>query len=200
MISPLAFIDPCVGYGDLVVHPFAVVGRMPDTSKALARQPVREAFLHIGSRTIIGPHAVIYTGSSIGQDCLIGDHASIREGVTIGDRCIIGRSATIHYDASLADDVRILDGAHITGGCVIGRGCFFGPGAITCNDRNVDLVDYGFRGASAPTFGARVMVGAGAIILAGVDIGDDAVIGIGAIVVDDVPPGGRVLGQKARPR
>lgn len=179
------------------VHPTAVVGHMPFSSPALARQPDFIGPLRIGDGTIVSPHAVLYVGTTIGADCLIGDGASIREGCKIGDRCVIGRHVTIHYDAVIGDDVRILDGAHITGGCVIGDGSFIGPGVVTCNDRNIDLLDYAYRGCTPPTFGRRVMVGAGAKILAGVTIGDDALIGIGAVVVDDVPAGARALGPKA---
>jgi serine O-acetyltransferase len=49
-----------------------------------------------------------------------------------------------------------------------------------------------------PTIGARVRVGAGAIVLGPVDVGDDAVIGAGAVVVDDVPAGKVVAGVPAR--
>lgn len=179
------------------IHPSAIIGHRPYASRALARQPRDVGPLEIGVETVVGPHAVLYAGSIIGRDCLIGDGASIREGCRVGARCVIGRHVTIHYDAIIGDDVRILDGAHVTGGCVIGAGSFIGPGVITCNDRNIDLRDYAFRGCAPPRFGARVMVGAGAKILAGVSVGDDALIGIGAIVVEDVPPGARVLGAKA---
>lgn len=201
MISPLACIAPWVRFGDgCVVHPFAVVGHLPTVSRALARQPTIVRELTIGAGTVIGPHAVIYTGAHIGADCMIGDAASIREGTTIGDRCVIGRHVTVHYDARLASDVRVQDGACITGGCVIGEGSFFGPGVLTSNDRNIDIEDYRYRGCEPPRFGRRVMVGAGANILAGVTVGDDALIGVGAIVVHDVPAGVRVLGQKAMQR
>ena len=43
----------------------------------------------VGDLTEIGPHAVLYGGSTIGCGCLVGDGASIREGVLIGDNCII---------------------------------------------------------------------------------------------------------------
>ncbi len=183
-----------------VVHRSAVMGHTPYSSPALARQPERLGPLVLGDGTIVSPMAVLYVGTTIGCDCLIGDSASIREGCTIGDRCVIGRHVTIHYDARIGNDVRLLDGAHVTGGCVIGDGCFFGPGVLTSNDRNIDLHEYAHRGITPPVFGKRVMVGTGANILAGVTVGDDAVIGVGAVVVDDVPAGARVLGPKAMAR
>lgn len=179
------------------IHPTAILGHMPYHSAALARQPEMVAHLTIGVRTIVGPFAVIYAGSEIGRDCLIGDGASIREGCKIGNRCVIGRHVTVGYDVIIEDDVRLNDGVHISGGSLIGKGCFFGPGVLTSNDRNIDLRDYAHRGITPPRFGRRVMVGTGANILAGVTIGDDATIGAGALVVEDVPKGALVLGPKA---
>lgn len=197
-VSPRAEIAGPVRLGaGCVVHPFAIVGHQPSRSAALARQPDATAGVTVGARTIVSPHAVIYAGVSIGDDCLIGDGASIREGTVIGSRCIVGRHATVMHDVSIADDVHIHDGAHITGECVIGEGCFFGPGALTSNDRRLDPKDYRFTHATPPRFGRYVLVGTGANVLAGISVGDYAVIGIGAVVVDDVPPSARVLGPKA---
>lgn len=48
--------------------------------------------------------------------------------------------------------------------------------------------------------GRNVWIGGGAIILPGITIGDDAVIGAGAVVTRDVPPGATALGNPARLR
>ena len=184
----------------VVVHPFAVIGRVPDKSPALARQPEIVHACKIGPGTIIGVGAIIYAGVTIGRDCLIGDGASIREGSVIGDRCVIGRQVTVNYDAAIEDDVRLQDFTHITGGCRIGAGSFFGVGVVTSNDRRIDLKDYAWHGAQPPRFGRRIMVGSGANVLAGVTVGNDALIGAGALVVKDVPPGATVLGKPAEAR
>ncbi len=181
----------------MVIHPFAVVGRLPDESAALARQPNRVKTLRIGDGTIIGPHAIIYGGTTIGRDCLLGDYASVREGCALGDRVVVGRHVTINYDCEVADDVRFQDTTHLTGGARVGRGCFFGVGVITSNDRRVDLVDYHYPGAQPTIFGERVMVGSGANILAGVSVGDGALIAAGALVVKNVGAGETILGPVA---
>jgi acetyltransferase-like isoleucine patch superfamily enzyme len=80
---------------------------------------------------------------------------------------------------------------------VVGAGCFFGVGAITSNHRNLDLRDYRHEGITPPIFGERVMVGSGANILAGVTVGDDAVIGAGAVVTKNVSARALVLGPAA---
>jgi maltose O-acetyltransferase len=48
--------------------------------------------------------------------------------------------------------------------------------------------------------GANVWIGSGAIILPGVTVGDDAIIGAGSIVTRDVPAGAAVAGNPARTR
>ena len=198
-IHPTAVVMPWVELGDnVVVHPFAYVGRLPDHSAALARQPGPERTLKIGARTVIGPHSILYGGSSIGEDCLIGDHASVREGCTIGSRVVVGRSVTIHYDCEVADEVRFMDGTHLTGCAKVGKGCFFGVGVVTSNDRHVDLINYHFPTPQPVIFGERVMIGSGANIVAGVTVGDDALIGAGALVVKNVPARSKILGAPAK--
>lgn len=200
-VSSRAVVAPWVTLGAGVkIHPFAIVGRLPDQSLALARQATIVKELHIGAGTVIGPHAIIYAGTRIGSDCLIGDYASVREGCRIGDRCVIGRYVSINYDCEIADDVRFQDTTHLTGGARVGKGCFFGVGVITSNDRRVDLVDYHYPGPQPTIFGERVMIGSGANIVAGVTVGDDALIAAGALVVKDVPAGHTMIGRPAERR
>ena len=197
-VSSRALVAPWVTLGKNVkIHPFAIVGRVPDESPALARQPQQVRELHIGDGTIIGPFAIVYAGTRIGRDCLLGDYASVREGCVIGDRCVIGRYVSINYDCEIADDVRFQDTTHLTGGAKVGRGCFFGVGVVTSNDRRINLDDYRYSGAQPTIFGERVMVGSGANILAGTQVGDGALIAAGALVVKDVGAGETILGPIA---
>ena len=198
-VHPSALIAPWVSLGaGCIVHPYAVVGRLPDLSPALARQPERVERLSIGRDAVIGCHAVIYGGVDIGADCLVGDHALVREGAVIGDRCVVGCHVSISYDCRIADDCRFQNGAVFHGIC--GPGCFFGVGVVCSSDRHVDLVDYRHAGAVLPVFGKRVMVGSGANILAGITVGDDAVIAAGAVATKDVAAGDMIFGPAAIPR
>ncbi len=56
----------------------------------------------------------------------------------------------------------------------------------------------GRNGRGHPEIGKNVFIGAGACILGGITIGDDAVIGANATVIENVPRGGVVVGDKAR--
>lgn len=201
MIAPTAIVAPGTTFGGFaIVRDYAVIGRMPSDSGALARTAKRGGAVVVGDRVDIGNHAVIYNDVTIGDNTLIGDFAGIREGCRIGKRCIIGRAVTLNYEAIIGDDVKIIDGTHITGGMVIGNGCFIGVGVVTSNDRRVDMTIYRYHGITPPVVGERVMIGSGANILAGVRIGDNAVIGAGALVTRDVPAGGVVMSAPAELR
>lgn len=199
LIHRSAMVASYVKFGNYcIVNPFTIVGRMPDRSRALARDPRLDLFIKIGANTIIGCHATIFSGVILDEECYIGDYASIREGSNIGKKCIIGRQVTLHYNVTVGNESKFMDNTHITGDCVIGNGCFFGVGVITSNDRNVNMEKYEFSGSRPPIFGNKVMVGSGANILAGVKIGDGAIIGAGALVVKDVNKNEKVLGPVAK--
>ena len=88
---------------------------------------------------------------------------------------------------------------------VIGTRCLIGPN-VTIFDSNFHSVDSGKRLASAPvgaapvTIGDNVFIGAGAIILKGVEIGDNVVIAAGSVVSSSVPSDLIVAGNPAKPR
>lgn len=98
----------------------------------------------------------------------------------------------------------ILPRADIGGGCilphtpglviggfsVVGEDCTILHG-VTLGEASFDTLDY-------PRLGDRVTVGAGATLLGGITVGDDAVIAAGAVVLSDVPPGATVAGIPAR--
>lgn len=183
------------------VHGLALVDHQPVRSPALGRQPYANyVAAGIGRDTVVDAFAVIYRGATIGADCLIGMHAVIREDCIVGDLCLIGQGVFLNYGAALGDAVRIIQGAHIAGRCRIGSGTFIGPGVQMSNMRRINIDDQVFRQEEAepPVIGECVMIGTGAIIVAGVKIGDRAIIGSGAVVTKDVPAGATVLGNPAR--
>lgn len=199
-VHKTALIASWVRFGDdCIVHPYAVVGKMPDYNRALARQSMAAEILIIGSRTSIGCGAVIYGGSKIGEDCLIGDGANVREGVKIGDFCVIGCHVCISYNVKIGNKCRFQNGTVIVGDIHIGDDCFFGTNVTTSNDRNVDLDNYHFPLPPQPSvFGNKIMVGSGSNILAGCKIGDGVIIGAGALVVKDIESDKRYMSEPAK--
>lgn len=201
-ISVHAVVSDCAALGHNVrVLPFAMIGRVPVATAANKREVHFTRTVRIGTGCIVGVQAIIYMGTVIGEHCQIGDRAIIREGSRIGDRCVIGANADVQYGVSIGDNVKVMNASHISGGTVIGDDTFIGPGVMTANDPRVTPGDYKDNPERrAPVIGKRVMIGVGAILLPGVRIGDDAVIGAGAVVTRDVVAGTRVLGMPARSR
>lgn len=130
----------------------------------------------IGARTRVWAFANIIRKATVGSDCSVGAHATL-DGCQIGDGCTIG------------------DGAFIPPGVHIGNGSFVGPAVKFCNDpwpvnRKdgwFDIDDLTSGRVWVTSTGPQVSIGAGAIILPGVILGQNCMIAAGAVVTRDVP-------------
>jgi len=179
----------------------AVLGRPPmsagNTTRPISTQSQP---LRIGNGSIVGANAVLYTGSTYGNRVLIGDLASLREGCNVADDAVIGRGVLVMYEATVGARTRIIDGAIITGMATIEEDVFIGPGVNSINDNEIYLKRFGlaaaaWRGATIRRF---AVIGAGANLAAGVEIGRGALVAPSAMVTKDVPPWMLVAGVPAR--
>ena len=100
--------------------------------------------------------------------------------------------------------IDILPRADIGGGCIVahGIGLVIGGRTVIGEDctllHGVTLGEARFTELDCPRLGHRVTVGAGAIVLGKIEIGDGAMIGAGSVVLADVPAGTTVAGVPAR--
>jgi UDP-2-acetamido-3-amino-2,3-dideoxy-glucuronate N-acetyltransferase len=106
--------------------------------------------------------------------------------VAIGDRCSVGSHAEISAGGILGSNVRIGHGTITAPGMKIEDNVFIGPNVTFCDD------DRPVAGNTAyvprpPTVLAGASIGAGAVIMPGVTIGRQAMIGAGALILHDVP-------------
>ena len=153
--------------------------------------------VEIGEGVQIGGNVVIHAGARIGDGCLIGDLAQIRDRVTVGPNSVIGAGSAVDPEVEIGQRVTVQTRCYVTTGSVIEDDVFVGPGVTTTNDNTM-----GRHPPNEPLRGARLRracrVGGGAVLCPGVEVGEEAFVGAGAVVPEDVPARAVVLGVPAR--
>lgn len=120
----------------------------------------------------------------MGHGCLVDTHVLIQPNVVIGNRCKIHSHSFLCEGVTLEDEV------------------FIGHNVTFCNEKHPKAVreePWELKDEDRVLVKRGAVVGSGATILPGVTIGENADVGAGAIVVDDVPDGGVVVSPKAVP-
>ena len=133
----------------------------------------------IGEKTSIWQFCVIFPRAKIGANCNISAHCLIENDVVIGD------------------NVTVKSGVYIWDGTLIEDDVFIGPNVTFTND-------YFPRSKRYPDAFARTVVrrgasiGGGATILPGIEIGKNAMVGAGTVVIESVPCDSVVVGNPMR--
>jgi len=134
---------------------------------------------NIGSGTSIWQFCVVLPQAQIGADCNICSHCFIENDVIVGDR------VTIKCGVQFWDGLRVEDDV------------FIGPNVTFTNDLHPRSKQYP---AEFPQTIVRrgASIGANATILPGIEIGEGAMVGAGAVVTQSVAPHVTVIGNPAR--
>lgn len=144
-----------------------------------------------------GVIADVHPTVKFGENTFVWSFAVICEGVEIGGNSVVGSNSFIGKNCKIGDRVRIQSNVFLSNGTIIEDDVIIGPGVsmtddkypIVCNPSYLSLPPYIERGCS---------IGAGAVILPGVRIGEKALVGAGAVVTRDVPSGTTVVGCPAK--
>ena len=176
----------------------AVVGKQPSlgASSTAKREPLSPT--RIGDGTVISTGAIVFAGSSIGANCIVGDQSCIRERVTLADDCILGRGSLIENDTTVGSGTRIQADAYVTAYSTLEEDVFIAPCVVTTNDNFMGRTEKRRELMKGPTIRRSARIGGGAILCPGIEIGEEAFVGAGAVVTKDVPPGVVVVGSPAR--
>jgi acetyltransferase-like isoleucine patch superfamily enzyme len=134
----------------------------------------------VGEGTRIWAFAHVLSGARVGRDCNICDGAYIEGRVVIGDRVTIKNQVLIYDGTEVEDD------------------CFLGPGVVFTNDLNPRSKMRPGDDHLLPTrIGRGATIGANATVVCGIEIGERAFVGAGAVVVADLPANAFVVGNPA---
>jgi acetyltransferase-like isoleucine patch superfamily enzyme len=134
---------------------------------------------------------------TIGTNTLVWQFVVILPGAVIGNNCNINCQVFIENDVEIGDNVTIKPGVQIWDGLRIGSDVFIGPNVTFTNDKYPRSKQYPDKFQST-IIEDGVSIGAGAIILGGVKISKNAMIGAGSIVTKDIPENELWVGNPAR--
>jgi acetyltransferase-like isoleucine patch superfamily enzyme len=176
---------------DAVIGDFVVLGEPPRSAAS------GELALTFGAGCVIRSHSVIYAGNIIGAGFQTGHGVMVRENNEIGANVSIGTHSVVEHHVIIRDGVRIHTNVFVPEYTILEAECWLGPNVVITNALYPQS-----RGVKDRLKGAHVMarakIGANVTLLPGVTIGEDALVGAGAVVTKDVPAGAIVVGNPAR--
>jgi acetyltransferase-like isoleucine patch superfamily enzyme len=198
-IHPTAVVHPgtVLGKGVKVLE-HAVVGKQPSLSprSSAKREPLPPA--ELGDGTIVSTGAVVFAGTRVGARVILGDQSCVRERVEIGDDVVIGRGVLVENDTTIGALTKVQADAYITAYSTLEDDVFVAPCVVTTNDNFMGRTERRHELMKGPTIRRRARIGGGAVLCPGVEIGEEAFVGAGAVVTKDVPPRVVVVGNPAR--
>ena len=149
--------------------------------------------------------AIVAESASIGDGAKIWDYARIRENVALGENVIIGSYVYVGPGITVGRNSKIQNNAQIYEPAVVNAGVFIGPGVIFTNDHNPRAINPdGTQKSASDWQQAGVVVnqgasiGAGAVCVGPVQIGEWAMVGAGSVVTDNVLNFALVVGVPAK--
>ena len=199
MIADTAIVYPgTIGPDDCTILDYAVVGKQPTLSPRSTAKREELPPLELGAGTVISTGAVVFAGTRIGAGVIVGDQACVRERCEIGDDVVIGRGSLVENDTNVGARTKIQAMAYVTAYATLEEDVFIAPCVQTSNDNLMGRTERRHELRKGPTIRRGARVGAGAVLCPSVEIGEEAFVGAGTVVVEDVPPRVVVVGNPAR--
>lgn len=203
-IHPSSIVSPHAVIGhDVTIGPFCIVHDHVSIGEGcvigaycelgIPTQLAKDAHLQVGKNSEIRSHSRIYIGSELGEGLSTGHDVQIRENTCLGEGCRLGTRTVIEGDCSIGNYVNCHAEVHIGKGSQIGNYVWLFPEVLLTNDPTPPSHDE--LGVKIEDF---AVVAAKALLMPGICVSRDAVVGAGSVVSSNVPAGKVVQGNPAR--
>lgn len=137
--------------------------------------------------------------NNIGENTQVWQFCVILSGASIGSNCNVCANCFIENDVVIGDNVTIKSGTYIWDGIYIEDSVFIGPNVTFTNDKYPRSKEHNsyIENRKSTIVRKGASIGGGAIILPGVEIGENSIVGAGAVVTKSVPANSIVVGNPA---
>ena len=151
------------------------------------------------SKVSVPATSVVDETAVIGEGTRVWNFVHIRENAEIGKQCVLADYVYVGRGVKIGNNVKIQNRATVYEGVTIEDRVFVGPHVTFTNDFYPRSFSTDWK--ITPTHVKEgASIGARAVIVCGVTIGEYALIGAGSVVTEDVPPQALVYGNPARIR
>lgn len=150
----------------------------------------REVFIH--------PTAIVDDGARLGGGCRIWHWAHVSSGARIGKDCSLGQGTYVGNDVVIGDRVKIQNNVSVYDAVTLENDVFCGPSMVFTNVLNPRASVERKNEYRRTLIRQGATIGANATIVCGIEVGEYAFIGAGAVVTKDVPPFALMVGVPAR--
>ena len=154
---------------------------------------------------MIAADAQVHERARVSATARVWGLAHVREEAVIGEGCVIGRGVYIDVGVIVGDNCKIQNNALVYAPAVIEDGVFIGPAAVLTNDPHPRAINPDGSSKTESdwdpvgvTLRRGASIGAGAVVLGGVEVGEWALVGAGSVVTRDVAPNALMTGIPAR--
>lgn len=135
--------------------------------------------------------------SDIGEGTRVWQFSVILKGAKIGDNCNICAHTLVEGDVLIGDNVTVKSGVYLWDGITLEDNVFIGPCVAFTNDKTPRSKQYPEEFLRT-TIRRGASIGANATILPGLTLGENCMVGAGAVVTKNVPPYAVVVGNPAK--
>ena len=148
----------------------------------------------------VHPSSIIDNGAEVGKGTRIWHFCHLMPTCKVGENCILGQNVYIDSNVVIGNGVKIQNNVSVYNGVVIEDDVFLGPSMVFTNVINPRSFIERKKEFQKTVIRKGVSIGANATIICGIEIGNYAMIGAGAVVTKSVPGFALITGNPGRQR